>query len=43
MIEKEDELMEQIWREVKAMAGKRVHLHCFVEAVGSEVEQQELT
>jgi hypothetical protein len=37
-IEEETEIVNNTWREFKATAGKRVHWHCFMEALWCKVE-----
>jgi hypothetical protein len=41
MIEEEDQLVENIWKEVKAVPGNRVGWLCLLEILCSEVEKQE--
>jgi hypothetical protein len=41
MVEKEDEIVGKIWKEVKTMAGNRISWPCFLDTLCCEVEKQE--
>jgi hypothetical protein len=41
MIEEEAAIVGKIWREVKAINGKKIHWCCFVETLFFKLEQHE--